>query len=159
MMLRSTGIALALAVALTGSPSQAADGAQVYALTGTCGVMTIDGNDLASQCDGKLVSFTTPNGRVGFIFTVGDMMLTFSGRGEDQTSLAGERASQPIDTIRLAHPDQDPEKLDTRPGSGTCVYGNPFARAMTVSCTVTAQQQLYRGEFVTDGTPPAGGAM
>lgn len=154
------GIALALAAASSASAAEpAGTGPDYYVLSGTCAAMTIDGEDVTEACQGKLVSFTTANGRVGFIFAFGKALLTFSGAGDDQTLLPGERASQPIDTIRLTKIDTDPGKPKSTPATGTCVYGNPFAGATTIACTATVEKSVLHAEFVTDGTPPSGGAM
>ena len=151
----STVIALALATPVSAAAAEPADQkSELYVLSGTCTAFKIDDTDDTSRCQDKLVSFTLPNGRVGFIFAFGKMMATFSGNGADQTRLPDGHVSQPIDALRLVDTDKDPGKVESISSTGACVYGNPFAGVTTVSCAVTARQGVFRAEFVTDGTPP-----
>lgn len=117
--------------------------------------MRLGADDMTRFCQGKLVSFTTANGRVGFIFLIGDEgILQFSGAGAKQTQLAGERASQPIDRVRFTLAKTAPEAATTTDATGYCVYGNPFAGTAKVACRVISAQRTFVAEFVTDGSPP-----
>ena len=128
---------------------------EVFSLHGACSSMRVGPKNLTRYCQGKLVSFTTANGRVGFIFMIGkEGILQFSGAGTKQTRLPGERASQPIDKVRLTLAETAPEAEVTSVGTGRCVYGNPFSGTSNISCRVSSGRGLFLAEFVTDGSAP-----
>jgi hypothetical protein len=133
-------------------------GDQVFVLRGACSLMRVGPKYLTRYCQGKMVSFTTGNGRVGFIFMIGDEgILQFSGAGSRQRRLPGERASQPIDKVRFTLAETAPEAAASSVGTGRCVYGNPCAGTSKISCRVTSGRGLFLAEFVTDGSAPESG--
>lgn len=149
-------MAVALASSMAGTSHAENRGNEAFSLRGECSAMQLGTDDMTRFCQGKLVSFTTANGRVGFIFLIGDEgILQFSGAGAKQTRLAGERASQPIDRVRFTLSKTAPDAATSNAATGHCVYGNPFAGASKVTCRVISAKRTFVAEFVTDGTPPA----
>ena len=157
-MKTSSAIMIAFCLSFTSASHAAGRGDEVFSLHGACSSMRLGAKDLTRYCQGKLVSFTTTNGRVGFVFMIGNEgILQFSGAGSKQTRLPGERASQPIDKVRFTLAETAPEAAVTSVGTGRCIYGNPFAGTSKISCRVTSGQGLFFAEFVTDGSAPESG--
>lgn len=159
-MKKSLAITITLILSMAGASHVAARSDDVFIIHGSCSMMRMRGQDMTRFCQGKLVSFAMANGRVGFIFLIGDEgILQFSGSGVRQTRLPGEHASQPIDKVRFTLAKTAPEAATSTAGTGRCIYGNPFAGISKISCRVTAGRDVFAAEFVTDGTPPESGSL
>ena len=147
--------AMAANLATVSAAHAAGPSNEVFSIRGACSTMRVGTRDATRICQGKLMSFTLANGRVGFIFFVGDEgILQFSGPSAKQLRLAGERASQPINRVRFTLAETAPEAATTSAGSGQCTYGNPFAGTSKISCRVISGKDVFVADFVTDGSPP-----
>lgn len=152
--------AIAFVLPFAGPSLAAGHSDEVFVIHGACSTMRMGARDVTRICNGKLISFTLANRRVGFIFSIGsEGILQFSGPGTKQVRLAGERASQPIDQVRFTLAETAPEAATTSRGSGRCTYGNPFAGTSKISCRVTSGKDVFAADFVTDGSAPESGGL
>lgn len=150
--------AVFLASAATAQPVLAT--AQAFIMHGACTQLKVGLRDLTSTCEGRLVSFTTANGRVAFVFSFGgEGLLQFAGSGPKQRKLPGERAIQPIDRVRFTLARTAQADATTTPANGSCIYGNPFAGTSRVTCRVKAGRGWFSATFVTDGQPPENSSL
>jgi hypothetical protein len=117
-------------------------------MKGVCTEMTIAGHDLTSACKGTLINSGYKDGRIGFLFTIGDVaLITFSGA--DTPASGAQRSKSDLDMIiftRMSGPDHPV----TSKATGACNYS--LAR---VECRAKADDGgVFHAVFVSDGSPP-----
>lgn len=135
-------------------PIGSASAQSMLALTGKCTQLVVGKNNFTNGCDGKILSTTYNDGRVGFYFVLKNgAILTISGMDLPNPSKNSDafRIDRLIFNIGGGVPSSS-----TR-ASGKCVYTNPYIGKATVTCTgKTASGEKIAAKFVTDGRPPRG---
>ena len=123
-------------------------------MDGECQKLALPGHDVTQGCAGHLANEAYANGRTGFTFTLrSGPVVTFSGIAP-QVKQGPDAAIQPIDVV-IWNFNSGPARPIPMRVVGRCKFTNPWKGPATVSCTATAKDGEFAGEFVTDGAPPA----
>ncbi len=127
--------------------------ATAMTLSGTCDKLVIGRQKLGDSCDGKLLSMSYPDGRVGFYFITDDgRAITFSGM--DGANPTPDTDVVDLDKVIIGVKGK-PNNPKVFNASGTCKYSNPYLGEAMVTCNgKTSDGQTFSASFTTDGSPP-----
>ena len=91
-----SSLAAGLTLLATTAGAQTAVGdAQMVSVTGNCGKLLVEQQDLTASCSGKLLNVVYPDGRVAFYFVLEDgRIVSFSG-------MDGENPTPDTDVVHL----------------------------------------------------------
>lgn len=132
-------------------PSEASS-QSMMSMTGKCTQLVFGKTNLTRSCEGKILSTTYDDGRVGFYFilTTGSI---FTISGMDLPNPSKNSDALRIDKVIFNMEGGAP--VTTANASGKCVYTNPYAGKATVTCTgKTSKGEKIAAKFVSDGRPP-----
>ncbi|EJT04967.1 hypothetical protein [Rhizobium sp. CCGE 510] len=137
-------------------PAQATkmNGMQFFVLNGTCDKLVVGNLDWTASCDGKLMSTSYSNRRVGFHF------ITKDAKGASFSGMDGANPSKDADVTNIDEVILDTVGAGKNPkpfeATGKCLYSNPYTGdPTTVSCSGKMKDgRTFSAIFTTDGSPP-----
>ena len=124
-------------------------------MPGKCEEIVLYGKSSKKQCQ-SLFNTVYKDGRSGFYFIADDMILTFSGDGDQQVRQGPDKSTQAIDLVLMNKPDKGPpERPDKMTAIGECSFENPFlGKPSIVKCSAKTEKGIFAGIFYHDGSEP-----
>lgn len=129
----------------------------LVSLSGSCSNVMLYGKSVDRKCK-TAMNTLYKDGRSGFYFIADDMILTFSGNGDQQVRKDPNTSSQAIDLILFNNPKAggDPNKPDKLVAIGTCLFENPFrGKSTQLICKATTERGEFEATFHHDGSEPS----
>ena len=127
----------------------------LMSISGTCENITLYGRHEERKCKGAM-NILYKDGRSGFYFVGDNMILTFSGDGDQQVRKGANNSTQSIDLVLLNNPQTgDPDKPEKLLAIGKCSFENPFLGKPTLlQCSATTERGEFEATFMHDGSEP-----
>jgi hypothetical protein len=141
--------------AATFSVAKSAKLIELAVLKGHCTKLIVaPDQNYTSDCSSQLFNPSYDNGRSGYYFMSTDIIITFSGLGNQQIKQDPDNVIQPIDAIIINHVSKN--RPVTLRAVGQCKFANPEkGYPVPVSCTATTEKGKFEAEFMSDGAPPS----
>ena len=123
----------------------------VGVLTGSCDRLVGFGNDLRSECDGRVANVEWSDGRDSFTFSLrGGGALTFSGSGRAEVRQGPSTVVQPLDVVFATVRG----KSESIRAVGSCRFSDPYQGVVAIVCDAETAEGGFSATFTTDGRPP-----
>ena len=134
---------------------QRSDLTDLLGMPGKCEEIVLYGKSAKKQCQ-SLFNTVYKDGRSGFYFIAEDMILTFSGNGDQQLRQGSDKSTQAIDLVLMNKPGKGPpERPEMITAIGECSFENPFLGKPTiVKCSAKTEKGTFAGAFYHDGSEP-----
>lgn len=126
----------------------------IATMNGTCTRLIVAGIDATPSCTPRIMVEVFKNNRTAFTFTESDFaVVSFSGIGRMQINDDPNKVTQPVDTIifTLIGMGTAPNKVKA---AGICIYTDPNAGPVRVSCSARTSQGPFEATFLSDGQEP-----
>ena len=135
------------------SAAKSAKLTELATLKGHCTKLVAPDQDYTSTCSSQLLNPNYDDGRSGYYYIGSDILITFSGKGNQQVKTDPDNVVQPIDMVIINHASKNaPVVLRA---VGQCKFSNPEkGNPAPVSCVATTEKGKFEAEFTSDGTPP-----
>jgi hypothetical protein len=129
---------------------------ELFLLSGSCKNIVTYGK-LVKLKRGKAMNTLYRDGRSGFYFVAENLILTFSGDGDQKIRTSPDSTTQVIDLVLVnkIEDGNDPNTPDTLPAIGKCSFENPFLGKPTQwRCSAVTKSGDFEATFHHDGSEP-----